>query len=72
VPRFSFLQPCGGTSTVQRVSFVGYTGGEGGSTGLWTLQNLHAVLEYSNLPYSVISRLGFAHMAVHIHVGFLR
>jgi len=28
---------------VQRVSFVGYTGGEGGSLRLWNLQNLHAV-----------------------------
>jgi len=28
---------------VQRVSFVGYTGGEGGSPRLWNLQNLHAV-----------------------------
>ena len=29
---------------VQRVGFVGYTGGEGGSPRLWNLQNLHAVL----------------------------
>ena len=28
---------------VQRVSFVGYTGGEGGSPRLRNLQNLHAV-----------------------------
>ena len=28
---------------VQRVSFVGYTGSEGGSPRLWNLQNLHAV-----------------------------
>ena len=28
---------------VQRVSFVGYTGREDGSPGLWNLQNLHAV-----------------------------
>ena len=27
---------------VQRVSFVGYTGHEGGSPRLWNLQNLHA------------------------------
>ena len=28
---------------VQRVSFVGYTGGEGGRYRLWNLQNLPAV-----------------------------
>jgi len=31
------------STEVQRVSFVGYTGGEGGSLRLWNLQNLHAV-----------------------------
>jgi len=30
---------------VQRVSFVGYTGGEGGSLHLWNLQNLHASVD---------------------------
>ena len=37
----------GCTSTeVQRVDFVSYTGGEGGSSGLWNLQNLRAVPPY--------------------------
>jgi len=31
---------------VQRISFVGYTGGEGGSPSLWNLQNLRAVPPY--------------------------
>ena len=34
------------SSTVQRVNFVGYTGGEGGGPRLWNLQNLHAVPPY--------------------------
>ena len=34
---------------VQRVSFVGYTGGKDGSLGLWNLQNLHAVPPYSTI-----------------------
>ena len=32
--------------TLVRVSFVGYTGGQGGSPLLWNLQKFHAVLEY--------------------------
>ena len=28
---------------VRRVSFIGYTGGEGGSLRLWNLQSLHAL-----------------------------
>jgi len=35
--------PLLGPMEVQCVSFVGYTGGEGGSLRLWNLQNLHAV-----------------------------
>ena len=31
------------STEVQRVSFVGCTGGEGGGPRLWNLQNLHAV-----------------------------
>ena len=31
----------------QRVSLVGYTGGESGSPRLWNLQNLHAVPPYA-------------------------
>ena len=31
------------STEVQRISFVGNTGGVGGSPGLWNLQNLHAV-----------------------------
>jgi len=37
---------------VQRISFVGYTGGEGGSPRLWNLQNLHAVPPYSIFYHS--------------------
>ena len=37
-----------GDTEVQRVSFVGYTRGEDGSSGLWNLQNLHAVPPYSS------------------------
>ena len=35
-----------GTCTVQSVSFIGYTEGEGGSPRLWNPQNLHAVPQY--------------------------
>ena len=38
---------CSPHTEVQRISFVGYTGGEGGSPRLWNLQNLHAVPPYT-------------------------
>jgi len=39
---------------VQRVSFVGCTGGEGGSPRLWNLQNLHAVPPYSDFCFTEV------------------
>lgn len=36
-----------GITEVQRVSFVCYTGGEGGRIRLWNLQSLHAVPPYA-------------------------
>jgi len=45
-----FGHPFQWCTEVQSVSFVGYTGGEGGSPRLWNLQNLHAVPPYGYWP----------------------
>ena len=38
---------------VQRISFVGYTGGVDGGPGLWNLQILHAVLYLRKIKYFI-------------------
>ena len=54
----SSIISCGRTYTeVQRVSLVGYTGGEDGSPGLCNLQNLHAVPPYGYWSIAVLKNL---------------
>jgi len=57
LPEEEGLWDIGPSTEVQRVSFVGYTGDEGGSSRLWNLQNLHAVPPYGG---AVLQEMGNA------------